>query len=68
MLENYRSVCRLVVMANVVPSSPIFVTLMMEALLPTEMSTRHSFREEGILHSHLPENLKSYIELTGWSL
>jgi hypothetical protein len=24
--------------------------------------------EDDILHSHCPENLKSYIELTGWSL
>jgi hypothetical protein len=23
--------------------------------------------EDGILHSHSRENLKSYIELTGWS-
>jgi hypothetical protein len=24
--------------------------------------------EHGILHSHSPENLKSYIALTGWAL
>jgi hypothetical protein len=24
--------------------------------------------EDGILHSHLRENLKSYIALTGWTL
>jgi hypothetical protein len=25
-------------------------------------------QEDGILHSHRPENLKSYIALTGWAL
>jgi hypothetical protein len=33
-----RSVCRLLVTANVVPSSPILVTLMMEALLSSQTS------------------------------
>jgi hypothetical protein len=32
------SVCRLILMANVVPSSPIVVTLMMEALSSSETS------------------------------
>jgi hypothetical protein len=49
-----------------VPSSPILVTLMMEALSSSETSvlTRASWRNisgDAILHSHRRENLKSYI-------
>jgi hypothetical protein len=68
-----RSVRRLLVTANVAPSSPILVTLMMEALSSYETSvltrvTRRKIPEDGILHSHRRENLKSYIALTGWTL
>jgi hypothetical protein len=67
-----RSVRRLVVTANV-PGSPILVTLMIEAIRSSETSvpTRATLRaipEDGILHSHRRENLKSYIALTGWAL
>jgi hypothetical protein len=31
-------------------------------------ATRRNFPEEGILHSHHREHLKSYIALTGWML
>jgi hypothetical protein len=60
-------------MANVVPSSPILVTLMMEALSSSETSvltraTRRNIPEDNILHSHRRENLKSYTVLTGWTL
>jgi hypothetical protein len=32
------------------------------------LATWHHIPEDGILHSHRHENLKSYIELTGWSV
>jgi hypothetical protein len=31
-------------------------------------ATRHNVPEDGILHSHRRENLKSYIPLTCWAL
>jgi hypothetical protein len=68
--KKYKVSCGrpLLVTANVVPSSPILVTLMMEALTSSEMSvltivTRRNIPEDGILHSHCRENLKSYIPL-----
>jgi hypothetical protein len=55
----------LLLTANIVPSSPILATLMMEAMHSSEASilrkvTWRNIPEDGILHSHCRENFKSY--------
>jgi hypothetical protein len=65
------SMRRLLVTESVMPSSPILVILTMEAKCSSETSvltraTRRYILEDGVLHSHRRENLKSYIELAGF--
>jgi hypothetical protein len=59
-----RSVRRLLVTSNVVPSPPILATLMMEVICSPETSvltraTRFNNPEYGILHTHSREIIKS---------
>jgi hypothetical protein len=70
--EYLRSVRRLLVTANVVPSSQILVTLM-KALSSSETSvlaraTRRNIPENGILHSHRRQKLQFCIALNDWAL
>jgi hypothetical protein len=65
--SNRRRVRWCLVTASVVPSSPILVTLMMEALSSPETSiltraTRRNIPEDTILHSRRREKLKSYTD------
>jgi hypothetical protein len=60
----------LVVAANVVTCSLILVTLMMDAIRSSDTSAltramKRHIPEDGILHTHRRETLKSYIALIG---
>jgi hypothetical protein len=70
---HHRNLLQLLVTANVVPSLLILLTLTMVALRSSETKAltraiRRNIPEDGILHSHCRENLKSYVGLTGWAL
>jgi hypothetical protein len=59
------SVLRMLVTANVVPTSPILVTLTMEVLRSSQKVGSYkdhtaNIPDDGILHSHRREKLKSY--------
>jgi hypothetical protein len=67
------SVFQLLATVNVALSYLILVNLIMEGIRSSETSiltraTRRHIPEDGILHSHLCENFKSYITLTGLEL
>jgi hypothetical protein len=64
-ITSNRSVRRLLVTANVVPSSPILVALMTEVISSSETSaliraTQRNIGEDAIMHSDRRENFKSY--------
>jgi hypothetical protein len=66
LLVFLRSELQLLVTANYVPSSMILFSLMMVAIRSSETSvliraTRRDIPEDGILHSHRCETLKSYL-------
>jgi hypothetical protein len=66
-------VLRLLVIASVVPISPILVALMKEVLSSSETSvltrvTLCNISGDAILYSHRREILKSYTALTDWAL
>jgi hypothetical protein len=61
------SVHRLLVTANVVPISPVLVTMIMEALGSSEMSvitraTRRNNPEDGILHFSIAHNFYACLQ------
>jgi hypothetical protein len=61
-----RSKLELLVTTNVVRSSLMLLTVMMEAIRYSKTrATQRNIQEDGTLHSYRRENLKSYIALNG---
>jgi hypothetical protein len=71
--ERIASIIRVPLVTANVPSWPILVSKMMEAIRSSETSiltrsTRRDIPEDGIVYSNSRESLKSHITFTGWAL
>jgi hypothetical protein len=71
--KNVSSMLQLLDTVNVVPSSSILITQIMEELGSSKFSVlirarQRDIPKDSICHRHRCENLKSYIALTGYAL
>jgi hypothetical protein len=56
------------VMGNISGQNQLLSLVVLSNVSPVKYELGFYIPENNILHSHRPENLKSYIALTGWSL